>query len=290
MVCPSQTSSFPSRLLILSPVLKRNGESGFDSVATAKPHSLPIKRAVPAHASSTTEMPGTLSITPSTAVSDGDDGTDSPVITATACVKADDGFHHCEDITLEGGNAGRRSMDDLKKRWRETTKMRDGYLDRSGGCRKDIHLIQTSDHPPYCWQLTDPKTTKEQAKDLMKWCYVLAPCNVPNGGAPMKLGPPRSLRSRDAKHIDLNKVDLAVEQTETTTIAARATAHGPGCHAKGTDYFFNNPDVRANCTAELAKGSVLYLKLSPNTIWNETIMALCFKEAGCDGGGLEWTT
>lgn len=201
MVCPSQTSSFPSRLLILSPVLKRNGESGFDSVATAKPHSLPIKRAVPAHASSTTEMPGTLSITPSTAVSDGDDGTDSPVITATACVKADDGFHHCEDITLEGGNAGRRSMDDLKKRWRETTKMRgmfdvlihpsyagtrelivfkDGYLDRSGGCRKDIHLIQTSDHPPYCWQLTDPKTTKEQAKDLMKWCYVLAPCNVPS--------------------------------------------------------------------------------------------------------------
>ncbi|KAL8729061.1 MAG: hypothetical protein Q9166_004978 [cf. Caloplaca sp. 2 TL-2023] len=253
--------------------VKRNEASAVRSEAIEEAHSLAIKRAVPAFASSVTDSPkffptvesDVSSINSGTDTSTDNDSTDKDVSAAAFCVHTDEGFHECGEVMFKRVNAATPSMNDLEKR----VHMRDGYPDISDVCKHGKHWAQALNHPSYCTQLNDHNPPDE----LFMWCYVWVPCNVPNGAKPI------------AKRVN-TKNDVAIGTYETNQLKTRATdstAADPGCHGKAKPFYFT-PGAAAVCNAEIVKGSATYQRYYPGTSWNTGLMHLCFENAGCDGG------
>ncbi|KAL8830021.1 MAG: hypothetical protein Q9170_005922 [Blastenia crenularia] len=84
--------------------------------------------------------------------------------------------------------------------------------------------------------------------------------------------PPPTVSARYASHINGRDV-----------VIPRASA--AGCHAKGTDLYFQNSQLQSTCNAELVKGTAYYQQATKGLVtWDLNLMYKCFEMAGCDGG------
>ncbi|KAL8649341.1 MAG: hypothetical protein Q9226_005613 [Calogaya cf. arnoldii] len=82
--------------------------------------------------------------------------------------------------------------------------------------------------------------------------------------------------------LKIREADSTNVQVESTTAAATADR---SCSAKGSAWYFANPQFQPTCNSELIKGSEFYHhKIDPNSKWNDGIMRVCFEKANCDGG------
>ncbi|KAL8849554.1 MAG: hypothetical protein Q9221_005488 [Calogaya cf. arnoldii] len=194
----------------------------------------------------------------------------------------------CFPVTVKPENAAEPSTEALEKdtleKRAEKLPLRDGYPDRATGkCDKlnnKYHWAQTSNHPRYCTQLLD----KNPPADLWHWCYVLAPCDVPNGARSHPTDGEFGSVAPDGSDSKLKIREAATTNVQVGSTTAGATADR-GCSAKGTNFYFAYPQYQAGCNSELVKGSEIYHdKIDPNAKWNDDIMRVCFEKANCDGG------
>ncbi|KAI4283102.1 MAG: hypothetical protein L6R38_002405 [Xanthoria sp. 2 TBL-2021] len=265
--------------------IKRNEALEVRSEAIEEAHSPIFKREAPASAASATPKFSSMVL--------------PGLSSTTTCVHTGKGFIECGDVMNKRENAAAPSMKSLEMRAEESLPLRDGYPDRALKCDKLnnlYHWAQTSDHPEYCHQLMD----KNPPDELWDWCYVLVPCDVPNGAQPhheplLHSHGPRSILAKrigskdslmdgtyEASQLKTRKADSTVTQADSTTAAAAALR---GCNGKGTAFYFTNDSTKTLCNGELVKGSELYHHyVDPNAVWNTYWMQQCFEFADCPGG------
>ncbi|KAL8674099.1 MAG: hypothetical protein Q9168_001494 [Polycauliona sp. 1 TL-2023] len=172
------------------------------------------------------------------------------------------------------------------------------YQDLTVKCslgHNQYHWAQTLDKPDNCRKIL------EGSEDPRLWdqCYVLVPCDVPNGVTIHEelhkaLYPPRGRLAKRIGSADQPKDETpgTYHQPRTSTnstiaepASTNTTADKPDrpCTYKEKPFYSTNRSIVALCSAQLAKGSEAYRR-KHGDIWDTGIMDVCFKEVECPGG------